>query len=230
MKKTVTIQPINGEHSIKTIYLNLPNKCPRCETAISVTPSSSFYIPNKFNPSILTVGSIFFCPYCEQFFFAEILVPNAPYQEEANAFAIYPSSRSTTVFSGEISKLSPKFVETYNQAEVAESSNLYEICGSGYRKALEFLVKDFIISQKPDCEDDVKSEMLGACISSHIDNSRIKSLSKASAWIGNDETHYVRKHEDYGLKEMKAFIMAMVSYIETELAVQAADDLIYQSR
>lgn len=230
MKKTVNIQPINGEHSIKTIYLNLPNKCPHCETAISVTPSSSFYIPNKYNPSLLTIGSVFFCPYCEQFFFAEILVPNVPYQEEASAFAIYPPSRSTTTFSEGISKLSPRFVEIFNQAEVAESNNLYEICGSGYRRALEFLVKDFIINQNPDHEDNVKKEKLGDCISNYIDNLHIKSLAKASAWIGNDETHYVRKHEDYGLKEMKIFVMAMVSYIDTELSVQAANDLISQSR
>ena len=122
------------------------------------------------------------------------------------------------------------FYNNFLNSDLVVIDNLYEICGSGYRKALEFLVKDFIIHQNPALEESVKTERLGKCISDHIENPRIKALSTASAWIGNDETHYVRKHEDYGLKELKAFINAVVLYIDSELSVQAADDLISQSR
>lgn len=230
MKRTVIISPMNPESQAHEIMLELPNKCPRCGTAIIQMPISSHFIPAQNVPSLLTVGSIFFCPHCERFFFADIIVPDSFRAVDGEVYSIYPASSFSTPFSENIKALSPKFVEIYHQAEVAESNNLHEICGSGYRRALEFLVKDFIINQNPDLEDDVKKKQLGECISSYINNPRIKSLSTASAWIGNDETHYVRKHEDYGLKELKAFITAVVSYIETELSVQAADDLISQSR
>lgn len=230
MKRTVIISPMNPESQAHEIMLELPNKCPHCGTAINQMPVSSHFIPAQNVPSILTVGSIFFCPHCEKFFFADIIVPDSFRAVDGEVYSIYPASNVSTHFSENIKALSPKFVEIYHQAEVAESNNLNEICGSGYRKALEFLVKDFIISQDPDHAADVKKKMLSDCISNYINNPRIKSLSQASAWIGNDETHYVRKHEDYGLKELKAFIMAMVSYIDSELSVQAADDLISQSR
>ena len=230
MKRTVIISPMNPESQIHEIMLELPNKCPHCGTAINEMPLSSHFIPAQNVPSILTVGSIFFCPHCEQFFFADIIVPDSFRTVDGEILSIYPASSVSTLFSENIKALSPKFVEIYHQAEVAESNNLSEICGIGYRKALEFLVKDFIISQNPDHESDVKKQRLSDCISSYIDNPRIKSVSTASAWIGNDETHYIRKHEDYGLKELKVFIMAVVSYIDTELSVQAANDLISQSR
>lgn len=44
-------------------------------------------------------------------------------------------------------------------------------------------------------------------------------------WIGNDETHYARKHEDLGLSEMKRFIKAMLTYVESELAFEEAESI-----
>lgn len=46
-------------------------------------------------------------------------------------------------FSNIISELSPNFCEIYNQAYIAEQTNLMQICGTGYRKSLEFLIKDY---------------------------------------------------------------------------------------
>ena len=44
-----------------------------------------------------------------------------------------------------IKEISPSFVVVYTQASFSEQMNLKEICGMAYRKALEFLVKDFLI-------------------------------------------------------------------------------------
>ena len=106
------------------------------------------------------------------------------------------------------------FVQIYSEAHTAEESNLKEIRGMGYRKALEFLIKDYAIKLHPDDEETIKSTPLAKCIDSYIDNSRIKSLAKASAWLGNDETHYVRKHDDYDLESLKAFLKAAESFID----------------
>ena len=118
------------------------------------------------------------------------------------------------------------FVQIYSEAHTAEESNLKEICGMGYRKALEFLIKDYAIKLHPDDEETIKSTPLAKCIDSYIDNSRIKSLAKASAWLGNDETHYVRKHDDYDLESLKAFLKAAESFIDSELQAIKADELL----
>lgn len=76
----------------------------------------------------------------------------------------------------------------------------------------------------PNDTEKIQSELLGASIN-RIENNRIKTLAQRSAWIGNDETHYARKHEDLGLSEMKRFIKAMLTYVESELAFEEAESI-----
>ncbi len=47
-----------------------------------------------------------------------------------------------------IRSVSKNFAELYTQAFLADEYNLKNICGAGYRKALEFLIKDYIIHKK----------------------------------------------------------------------------------
>ena len=148
------------------------------------------------------------------------------YRSTGALLSLSPCSEDKTSFSDKINSLSPNFVEIYHQSEKAENMGLTEICGLGYRKALEFLVKDYAITFNPGDSDTIKRKLLSPCINDHIDNKRIKSLATASAWIGNDETHYIRKHEDYNLGHLKAFISAIVSYIDSELSYLEAESLL----
>ena len=117
--------------------------------------------------------------------------------------------------------MSPLFVETYSQAEIAESQQLLQICGVGYRKALEYLVKDYLCWKHPEDTEQILSEFLGNNLK-RIEDPRIKVLAERSTWIGNDETHYVKKHEDLGIDDMKRFIKALLTYVDSELAFAEA--------
>ncbi len=136
-----------------------------------------------------------------------------------------PQSFQGKVFESRISELSPKFVEIYNQSECSEAYNLSQISGMGYRKALEFLIKDYAICFYPEEKEEIKSISLMNCIKKYIDNTKIKTLAEKSAWLGNDETHYIKKHTDRDISDLKIFINACVSYIESELAVEDANSI-----
>jgi len=77
---------------------------------------------------------------------------------------VSPNKAQQISFSETIIKVSPAFVEIYNQALAAESQNLTQLVGIGIRKALEFLVKDFAVRGKPEQEDEIRKEFLGKCI------------------------------------------------------------------
>jgi hypothetical protein len=49
--------------------------------------------------------------------------------------------------SATISKVSPDFCAIYEEAFKAEQYSLLLVAGPGYRKALEFLIKDYIIGR-----------------------------------------------------------------------------------
>jgi len=117
-------------------------------------------------------------------------------------------------------------VEIYNQALAAEAGDLTEIVGIGLRKAVEFLIKDFAIHQKPSDEQDIKKSFLGNCIKNYIDDPNIKECATRAAWLGNDETHYLRKWVEKDISDLKLLIQLTVNWIENVLLTkQYIDDM-----
>jgi hypothetical protein len=119
-------------------------------------------------------------------------------------------------FSEDITTISPTFVEIFNQAYAAQQLGLADICGVGYRKALEFLIKDYIITGKSDEAeiDAIKRKKLGKCISEDVQDSNVKEVAKRATWLGNDETHYVRKWEDKDIHSLVNLIRLTIHWIE----------------
>jgi hypothetical protein len=130
----------------------------------------------------------------------------------------YPTEILDCVFSPELKAISPDYCDIYNEAHKAEQLQLLLVCGPGYRKALEFLIKDYVSRLHPLPEEKEKIEKmpLMACIKDYVTDSRIKNTAERAAWLGNDETHYVRKWEDKDLKDLKKFILLTCHWIESE--------------
>ena len=125
-------------------------------------------------------------------------------------------------FSEVIMNVSPNFANIYNQAYAAQQMNLNEICGVGYRKAFEFLIKDYVMSSITDEEakELIKRKNLGTCIKDDISALNIKEVAKRAVWLGNDETHYVRKWEDKDIHNLIETIKLTIHWIETEEATK----------
>jgi hypothetical protein len=200
---------INSDSGKKTIH-GIPSDCPFCHKKI--TPNYLF--GHTYLTSLdLTV----FCPNqeCSRSFIA--------YYEYNRQNGHYDYTHLTSIgnligkeFSEVIKSISENFTLIYNQAFTAEQQNLTEICGVGYRKALEYLIKDYLILNKPDEKEKVEKKLLGSCISEYVDDNRIKTVSKRAVWLGNDETHYVRKWEGKNLDDLKKLIDLTIHWIEME--------------
>lgn len=205
-----------------SIDIEAPDECPICGKSIFPYPLIALDVNSNDNDN---VAAIFLCSSCYQFIFTL----NIRIEMNKKRYAIlsmFPNSKINIQINNSIKELSPNFVEIYNQSATAEKSGLDEICGMGYRKALEFLIKDFSIYRYPDKKENIEKMPLAACIKEYCDNEKIKTLAKASAWLGNDETHYIRKHEDYNIKNLTMFIKAALTYIESELALDEAEKLL----
>lgn len=223
-----TVRAHNAFKPDDTVTLNLvfPNQCPRCGISlIPILGDVCFIIKDKPTRRYCTAAE-FICTNCETVFLAEYEITNANTGSNNIHLRLFPSPSEKAAFSKAINTLSPQFCSIYNEAYTAEQNGLLQICGMGYRKSLEFLIKDFAIKNCPEESDAIKSKMLGKCIEDHIDSQRIKTLAKASSWLGNDETHYERRLEGYDLEHLKSFIKALVSFIDAELQVEIAEGLI----
>lgn len=116
-------------------------------------------------------------------------------------------------FSETITKLSPRFKQIYQQTSLAESTYLNELTGFGYRKALEFLVKDYLIKTTANDADKIKSSTLNNCIQMLPDED-LQNTSRISAWVGNDSTHYIQKNPDLGLEDLKDYLDVTAQYLD----------------
>ena len=126
------------------------------------------------------------------------------------------------VFSDTIDSISPDFVRIYNESYAAEQMSLDDICGVGYRKALEFLVKDYVSKGKTNEEiQRIRAKALAKCIDEFVSDERIKQVAKRAVWLGNDETHYIRKWEGRDVHDLKGIIHLAIRWIEQEVETNA---------
>jgi hypothetical protein len=98
-----------------------------------------------------------------------------------------------------------KFIKTYLQSLVAENSGLDEIAGMGYRKSIEYLVKDWAIQSKPEDIEIIKSKWLGQNITDYFTGD-LKDILERATWLGNDQSHYNKLFDDYNLEDLKELI------------------------
>ncbi|MGC1476531.1 MAG: hypothetical protein WA804_11835, partial [Terriglobales bacterium] len=118
----------------------------------------------------------------------------------------------------EVQQISPDFCAIYDQAQKAEQLGWDLVSGPGYRKALEFLVKDYLTSlQTTDAAKKEIAELaLMPCIKKYVTDSRMKATAERATWLGNDETHYIRKWDDKDLQDLKKFILLTCFWIQSE--------------
>lgn len=119
-----------------------------------------------------------------------------------------------------IKKHCRKFILIYNQALTAEGNGLTEICGLGYRKAFEFLIKDYLLKKNPKTEhDNIRSLQIYPCIDKYVTSDEIKLLSHRVLWLGNDHAHYIKIWKNKSLTDLKHLISLTIKWIENHEAV-----------
>lgn len=192
-------------------FKEIPDTCPECHQNIYPI------VKNSFAPNNSDKHYVFFaCP-------SSICAVGYTYEFQKFNQTDYIFKRficgtvETRNFSNHITGLSNNFCKIFREAEAAEKLNLKEICGVGYRKSLEFLIKDYLISINTERTEQIQKSLLGKCINDYVSNDNIKNTAKRAAWLGNDQTHYVKIWEEKDLKDLKLLIDLTVHWIEMEL-------------
>lgn len=198
---------INGTSAI---LISIPNDCPFCFEKISPT-----YITN------IGFQVVFQCTNdkCQKLFIAYYSAfGRNPHnnQPTLKVTSVMFGTSKKKEFHKSIEKISKDFIEIYNQSFFAEQSELTQIAGVGYRKSLEYLIKDFSISKNPNEADKIKKAALAQTINLYISDPKLKDVAKWAAWLGNDETHYERKWIDKDLTDLKNTIDLALVYIQAD--------------
>jgi hypothetical protein len=98
-----------------------------------------------------------------------------------------------------------KFIKTYLQSLEAESQGYDEIAGMGYRKAIEYLVKDWAINTNPKEKEKILKLWLSGIINEFFTGD-LKDILERATWLGNDQTHYNKLFEEFNISHLKELI------------------------
>ena len=213
MPSSVPILRLNGDTQSVPITRKMePNRCPLCHVTIVPKVYGGVELPKQL------MEIMYLCVHrpCMRCF----IVRYKPYKDQGYLpIQVLPSTPPKVNVSSQIAEISPKFVEIYEQALASESFNLSQLTGIGLRKALEFLIKDFLIWHSTDelRVQTIETTPLGRCIKEHIDDTQVKEVALRANWLGNDETHYRRYWKDKDIEDLKRLIVILLNWMENAL-------------
>lgn len=196
----------------------IPDSCPRCHK--SVHPKVRYV---SITESRGLVQAVFQCvaSRCQEMFIGSYKsLGSRGMYEVCDLVSIAPVKALDKAFPDTVAGVSSLFIEIYNQALAAEAQGLSQLVGIGLRKALEFLIKDFACTQHPEDAAKIKSMNLAPCIEAYVADSNLKDCAKRAVWLGNDETHYVRKWEQSDISDLKLLVQLTSNWIDNVLLTQ----------
>ena len=66
----------------------------------------------------------------------------------------------------------------------------------------------------------IRKKQLGPCIEDHITDAAVRAAAKRATWLGNDETHYVRRWEDKDITDLKNLVRLTVNAVENAILMR----------
>ena len=127
-----------------------------------------------------------------------------------------PSEPDLASLPESVDTISPSFVAIFREAEQARQLGLAQVAGPGFRKAFEFLVKDFAKNKSPDEAETIEKMFSGQVVERFLTDPRIGKLAKRALWLGNDESHYLRRWSDKDIDDLIVLIRLSAGWIEME--------------
>jgi hypothetical protein len=122
-----------------------------------------------------------------------------------------------------------RFIKTYLQSLIAENDGLNEIAGMGYRKAIEYLVKDWAIQENPEDSKEINNLWLSAVIEKYYDGD-LKGILERATWLGNDQAHYNKLFEEYDVDVLKELIDLIMVELDRKFKLKHFNSVIQKRK
>ena len=196
-----------------------PDTCPLCHVRVHIDAGRPYIVAQN------RLQKLFECPNCHNFFIGYYLLHPQAEKRTLNDLgkleleALKPSMPRIDELSKSIKEISPSFASIYIEAHTAKEMGLEQIAGPGFRKAFEFLIKDYAKTRLRDdkSKEEVAKVFVGTVVNKFIEDPRIQGVAKRALWLGNDETHYLRKWTEHDIEDLITLIRLTIHWIEMEL-------------
>lgn len=231
--------PLTSDRNGKRVTVDrFPDHCPQCRNVGKQSFFSGLPTETKADSVEPSLWIPMVCPVdrCARPYFAVYQRPSpaAPYAPDYAYWYSTPSKPPTHVRDEIIEEISEDYYSILDQALAAETHRLDLIAGMGYRKALEYLVKDYVTINCRNAYREAKAAndeaALAKALSEYeailaqplgkiiklIPHELTKQVADRCAWLGNDETHYSRKWSAHDVEDLKELLGIVASFLSND--------------
>lgn len=204
----------------KTITIQIPKTCPLCGIGNNPTNNEAGKLEIQ-EGYIITLHHR--CPSCKKYH-----MTNQEYlrqSDETTMALVYPNKVVTDIDRLFIDH-APRFVEFYSEAIEAEKMWLENIAGTGYRSAIECLIKDYALDFGLDDKEYLSSPKLSFnnAIDRYIkDDELLKGALHFIREVGNDYTHW-DKNSSISLLTMKHYVEIIIQIFKSKFMMKYLPD------
>ena len=200
----------------KTLTIQIPQSCPLC--GIGNNPTT-----NEVGRLEIQEGYVFTlhhrCPACKKY-----PMTNQEYlnqDDKTTMILVYPNKVVIDIDDLFIEH-APRFVEFYSEAVEAEKMGLENIAGTGYRSAIECLIKDYALAFELDDKEYLSDPKLtfNNAIDRYVKNDDLlKGALHFIRTVGNDYTHW-NKSTSISLPQLKNYVDIIIQIFKSKFMMK----------
>lgn len=204
---------VGNSSSVFNFSLQKPMLCPRCGAYEdgTIADRKLFSLGGSRYYGVV----LYTCTCCKELYTAIYDIDTG---KKSAVFGAFFPSAVASYRNDRLAKLSPKFIDMYNQALRAEQIGDVELAAIGFRQALECLVKDYAIIELQESKEVVSEKSLHKAIGDYLDSSLV-STADVVRILGNDYAHYERRYEQHDFAILKSYMEIFIHLVETKLMI-----------
>ncbi|MDQ0221698.1 DUF4145 domain-containing protein [Streptococcus moroccensis] len=195
----------------RDIVIEIPKYCPNC--GIGNNPKNE-YIASINNCTVYS----HFCNPCKKYHYS---VQDNLTDSTRTLLLVYPNKTIVDIDPVFIEH-APRFVEFYSEAVEAEKLGLVNIAGTGYRSAIECLIKDYALHFELDDAEYLSNPRLtfNNAIDRYVkDDDLLKGALHFIREIGNHYTHW-SKETDIPLSVLKSYVEIIIQIFKSKFMLK----------
>ena len=200
----------------KTLTIQIPQSCPLC--GIGNNPTT-----NEVGRLEIQEDYVFTlhhrCPACKKYHMTNQEYLNQ--DDKTTMILVYPNKVVIDIDDLFIEH-APRFVEFYSEAVEAEKMGLENIAGTGYRSAIECLIKDYALAFELDDKEYLSDPKLtfNNAIDRYVKNDDLlKGALHFIRTVGNGYTHW-NKSTSISLPQLKNYVDIIIQIFKSKFMMK----------
>lgn len=200
----------------KTLTIQIPQSCPLCGIGNNTTT-------HEVGRLEIQEGYVFTlhhrCPACKKYHMTNQEYLNQ--DDKTTMILVYPNKVVIDIDDLFIEH-APKFVEFYSEAVEAEKMGLENIAGTGYRSAIECLIKDYALAFELDDKEYLSDPKLtfNNAIDRYVKNDDLlKGALHFIRTVGNGYTHW-NKSTSISLPQLKNYVDIIIQIFKSKFMMK----------